>query len=452
MSLLVWVPLPFASNRIWSGALLVSLVFLLLSAWLSLFLANRVRIDGVVWRFSRLPLILLLAVQLWAFLQLQYLPSTWVELLSPKAHGWHLKEGWLSISLDRESGKYFLLRGLAYCAGFFLTIALINSYERVKILLQVLVFSGTAQAIYGSFMVLSGLEMGFFVEKYAGLGLATGTFVNRNHLAGYLVMCLSAGIGLFMSQLARDSARSWRDRLRRWLSLLLSPKIRLRVYLAMMVVALVMTRSRTGNLAFFVSLAIAASVAIYAGRQISVRMLGFIASLFVVDVLILGKWFGFDKLLARIEETNLGSESRIWSNEYSLDYLADFPWTGSGGGSFYGIFPQYQGSDLVGFHQYAHNDYLQFAIELGLPATGLLLAVMILAMVGSYRLLQRQSPLYVGVGFTGAMTLAWAAIHSASDFNLQIPANAFTFVVLLALIFVCRGLPASTKSKSIKDG
>jgi len=441
MGVLVWAPLPFASNRIWSGALLAFLVFLLLCGWLLLYLAKRVSIDSAVWKYSWLPLTALLVVQAWTFLQLQYLPRGWLEFLSPSAYSWHVKEGWLSLSLDREYGKYFLLRGLAYSAGFFLALALINSHERVKLLLQVLVFSGTSQAIYASFMVLSGLEMGFFVEKYAGLGLATGTFVNRNHLAGYLVMCLSAGIGLFMSQLARDSAHSWRERLRRWLGLLLSSKIRLRVYLAVMVVALVLTRSRTGNLAFFISLALASGLAIYAGRRISVRLIGFIASLFVVDILILGKWFGFGKLLARIEQTNLASESRLWSNEYSLDYLADYTWAGSGGGSFYGIFPQYQGSDLVGFHQYAHNDYLQFAIELGLPATGLLLAVIILAMVASYRLLQRRTPLYAGVGFAGVMTLTWAAIHSASDFNLQIPANALTFVVLIALVFVCRGLP-----------
>ena len=89
-----------------------------------------------------------------------------------------------------------------------------NSAARLRLLLSVLVFSGTFQAVYGALMVLSGLELGFFVEKYAGLGVATGTFVNRNHLAGYLVMCLAAGTGLLMSQLATDVATSLRDRLR----------------------------------------------------------------------------------------------------------------------------------------------------------------------------------------------------------------------------------------------
>jgi hypothetical protein len=40
------------------------------------------------------------------------------------------------------------------------------------------------------------------------------------------------------------------------------------------------------------------------------------------------------------------------------------------------------------------------------------------------------------------MTLVWAALHSLADFNLQIPANALTFVTLVALAFSCRALPA----------
>lgn len=441
MAILVWAPLPFASNRVWGGALLAVLVGVVLCCWLLLFLSNRVNINPKVWRRARVGLALLLLVQLWVFLQIQYLPRPWVEMLSPQAYAWHIKEGLLSLSLDREYTKYYLLLGCTYTAGFFLTIAMVNTHERVKLLLQVLVFSGTFQATYGAFMVLSGLELGFFVEKYVGQGVTTGTFVNRNHLAGYLVMCLSAGIGLLLSQLATDSAHSWKERVRRWLRLLLSSKIRLRIYLAVMVVALVLTRARMGNIAFFVSLAMAGCLALYAGQRFSWRVVAFLASLFLVDMLILGRWFGFDKLIARLEQTNPETEGRVWSNEYSMDYLADFPLTGSGGGSFYGIFPNYQAPDLKGLHQHAHNDYLQFAIELGIPAATVLVAFVAVAQWHGYQLLRRRTPLYRGVGFAITMTVLWAAIHSITDFNLQIPANAFTFLIILALAFICRELP-----------
>ena len=441
MAVLVWAPLPFASNRIWGGALLAALVFGLLTAWLILYTAGRAQLDSKVWLKARLPLGLFLLVQAWVFLQILDIPRFLVEALSPQAYAWHIKQGWLSLSLDAEAGKYYLLRGCTYTAGFFLAIALVNTHQRVKMLLQVLVFSGTLQATYGAFMVLSGLELGFFVEKYVGRGVATGTFVNRNHLAGYLVMCLSAGIGLLLSQMATEFARSWKERLRRWLQLLLSPKIRLRLYLAIMVVALVLTRARMGNIAFFTALGVAGAVALYAGRRFSPRVVAFLASLFLVDMLILGKWFGFDKLLQRLEQTNIPTEGRRWSNEYSLDYLADFPLTGSGGGSFYGIFPNYQPQDFPGFYQHAHNDYLEFSIELGVPAAGVLAAVVALALWSAYQVQRhRRTALYKGAGFTVTMTILWAAIHSSTDFNLQIPANALTFVTILALAFISRGL------------
>jgi len=420
MAILVWAPLPFASNRIWGGALLVVLVGLVFCAWLTLFLFRRVEINPEVWRYARLPLALLLLVQLWVFVQTLPLPRAVVELLSPQAYAWHIDEGWLSLSLDREYTAYYLLRGCAYTAGFFLALVLVNSQRRVSILLQVLVFSGTFQAAYGAFMVLSGLELGFFVEKYAGQGVATGTFVNRNHLAGYLVMCLSAGIGLLLSQLAADSAHSWKERLRRWLRLLLSSKIRLRIYLAIMVVALVLTRARMGNIAFFTSLGVAGAL---------------------VDMLILGKWFGFDKLLARLEQTNPATEARVRSSEYAFDYLGDFPLTGSGGGSFYGIFPNYQPADFQAFHLHAHNDYLEFAVELGIPFACVLGVFVALAFWSAYRVqCDRRTPLFKGAAFAVTMTIVWAAIHSTSDFNLQIPANALTFITILALAFISRGL------------
>lgn len=443
LAILVWAPLPFASNRVWAGAFLAALVGLALTGWLLLYAVGKASMDPSLWRRARLPLALLVLVQCWVALQIQYLPRSWVEALSPQAYAWHVGEGWLSLSLDREYSKYYLLRGCTLTAGFFLTLVLVNTQQRLRIFLQVLVFSGTFQAAYGAMMVLSGLELGFFVEKYAGQGVATGTFVNRNHLAGYLVMCLAAGIGLLLSQLANSQAINWRDRVRRWLGLLLSPKFRLRIYLAIMVVALVLTRSRMGNIAFFVSLAAAGAIAVFAGRRFSPRLMLFLCSLFVVDLLILGRWFGLDKLLQRLEQTNPSGEPRTWSHAAVLDYVREFPLTGSGGGSFYGVFPNFQPPALEGFYLHAHNDYLEFAAELGLPATVVLLVFTCLALHSSIAAQkQRRNPLCRGAAFAVTMTVCWAAIHSLVDFNLQIPANALTFVTLLGIAFVCRTLPS----------
>jgi O-antigen ligase len=443
LAVLVWAPLPFASNRPWATALLFVLLATLLFAWLLLYCAGRVAIDGAIWRQLRLPLLLLIAVQLWVLVQTLPLPRSVVAFLSPRAFEWHIAEGWLSLSLDPERTRFYLLRGGAVCMGFLLAGLLLNSHARVEMLLKTLVFSGLFQACYGSFMVLSGLELGFFVEKYVNIGLATGTFINRNHLAGYLVLCLSAGIGLLIAQLSKKNSRSWRDRLKSWLELALSPKMRLRFYLAMMVIALVLTRSRSGNIAFFTSVIVAGSLALLAARRFNLRMLVLLISLVLVDLALLGQWFGLDQVAGRMQASELALETRGQSNQATLEMIADFPLTGSGGGSFYGIFPNYQPQQLPGYHEHAHNDYLEFAAELGLPVLALLAAFVFLALLSAWRLQsQRHTPLYRGAGFAVTMAICWAAIHSATDFNLQIPANALTFATMLALAYVCRHLPS----------
>lgn len=447
LAILVWAPLPFASNRFWGGGLLALLVAIVLIAWLLLFLQGKARLHPQVWQCAKLPLALLLLVQLWVALQLLHLPRPVVEFISAQAYQWHIRDGWLSLSLDPEYGHYYLLRGVTVAAGFFLTLALVNSSDRLKILLQALVFSGVIQASYGAFMVLSGLELGFFVEKYVGRGLATGTFVNANHLAGYLVMCLAAGIGLLLSQLDGRRVQGFRERARRWLRLLLDDKLRLRIYLAIMVIALILTRSRMGNIAFFTALAIAGAISLYAARRFSVSAVIFLSSLVLVDVLIVGSWFGFDKLVQRFVQSDPTAEARVWSNEYTIDYVEQFPLSGSGGGSFYGIFPNFQAGELDGYHVHAHNDYLQFAAELGLPAMVVLVLVVALSLRSAYWTLRyRSSALYKGGAFAVVMTIVWAAIHSTTDFNLQIPANSLTFITVLALAFACRGLGAETRS------
>ena len=449
LAVLVWAPLPFASNRVWGAMLLTSLVAALCLAWGLLFARGAVGLEAGVWRRGRWPLALLCLVQLWVWLQTVNLPRELVTLLSPLAAAWHVREGAVPLSLDVEHTRLYLLRGLAFTGGFFLTLALVNSAARVRLLLQTLVLSGTLQALYGAAMVLWGLELGFFVEKYAGRGAATGTFVNSNHLAGYLVLCLAAGTGLLLSRLSTGGASSWRAAARRWLRLMLSPKMRLRVYLAVMVIALVMTRSRMGNIAFFLSLGVAGTVALVAGRHFSWRIVLFLGSLFAVDLLILGRWFGFRQLLVRLEQTVPGGEERVEYLGPGLQYLGDFSLTGSGGGSWYGVFPNYQPQSIRGLVDHAHNDYLEFAAELGLPAL-LALGVLVLASAWQAWRVQRERrhPLYRGAGFAVIMACSWLLLHSMVDFSMQIPANALTACVLLAVAWVCRGLPADTARRS----
>jgi len=91
---------------------------------------------------------------------------------------------------------------------------------------------------------------------------------------------------------------------------------------------------------------------------------------------------------------------------------------------------------------HAHNDYAQFAVEFGLPAFSLLGAWVALTTYQAGQLLRSRDAYFAGLGFAGLFMLVWLLIHSGTDFNLQIAANAATVMVLAGAIWGARGSSA----------
>ena len=225
-----------------------------------------------------------------------------------------------------------------------------------------LVIAGLLQAVYGSLMTLSGEEYGFLGKKVFYLGYATGTFVNRNHLAAYLGLAAAVGLGLVLADLGpATEGRGWRARLAGLVELALSTKLRVRVAIAMMIIALVLTRSRMGNTAFFTALGVVGlAQLLLRERRLLLRAVLLFASLVLIDTLIVSHWFGLGKVVERIETTEVQTEMRtqIWQR---LPPMVDtYAATGSGLGSFAVAFPPFRTPDIVEYYDHAHDDYLEF--------------------------------------------------------------------------------------------
>jgi len=97
-----------------------------------------------------------------------------------------------------------------------------------------------------------------------------------------------------------------------------------------------------------------------------------IVSFFIIDLIIIGAIFDVEKVKQRISETSIASETRDEVVRDSIPLILDKPLLGSGGGTFYTAFPAYQSEPYSGYYDNAHNDYIQFAVELGIPATAAL--------------------------------------------------------------------------------
>ena len=438
LALLLWMPLPFGSNVAWAWSLMEAWVFLIAGLWLVQYYRGRVSLNHPFVRAWPVTACLLATV-LWIVVQALPLPAGVLGLLSPRALEIHsTTHSYPSLSLDVYATRQAALQTLAYLLFFCLTLLLVNNKARIKLLAQVIILGGVFQAAYGSLMTLSGLEYGFFIDKHTGD--ATGTFINRDHLAGYLEMCLAAGVGLMLAELSSTPAAGWRNSARRLLRTFLGNKARVRLALVVMVTGLVLTRSRMGNVAFFASLTGVGCFYLLAVRKLSGNTIAFFASLLVIDLLIVGNFFGIEKVAERIQQTSIDSEDRVNTDRDALAMLRDFPLTGIGAGTFYAVYPMYTSAVVVtGFTRHAHDDYLQFACELGLVFAAVLGAVVLASLWTAVRAqLKRRDPLLQGMGFAATMAIVALLIHSAVDFNLQIPANTAMFVVMLALGWVCR--------------
>ncbi len=431
--LIVWAPIPLGSNRPWSWALLEVWVLLLALGWL---------VGRILGRYSHRPILrdawpmllcsLLWLVYVWA--QLVPLPVEILQRLSPEAARWHAAAAApdaltaAPLTLDRYATLEAACKSTAYLVFFALSLVLLRDRDRIRYAAYVLIASGVLQALYGAVISLQSLGE-----------VASGTFVNRNHYAAYLTMCLSVGIGVLIASLSGEKSPSWGRFFRNLMQWAITPKMGLRLGLVIMVIALVLTRSRMGNSSFFISLLVTGAIGLALSKRATKSMVVLIVSLVAIDVFIVGTYFGTQRVVERIAQTTAETEDRDEVAAYAFNMWKDYPVFGSGLGSFPVVFPRYSAEGTAESYTHAHNDYLELAAEVGLVGVALLGPMVLMSFAVALRAQYlRRDPLMRGVSFASMMGILALMIHSSVDFNLQIPANALAFMLLLAFAWISR--------------
>ena len=446
--LIFWLPIPLGSNRAWAWGIIEVYTFVMLATYLFTAVKSKRNIikELLVYKYLLLSFLM---VQAWLIIQYTPLPLDLVYFFSSNHSdiGAITDGDFRTFSLSASDTQVASLKGIAYFCLILLSILMITNEQRLKKLLIVMVISGTFQAVYGSIQALSGNETSWVFEV-KNISIATGSFIYKNHFANFLLLCISMGIGLLVSSLSGSKNSSKRAILREFISSLLKGKAILRIALALMVIGLVMSRSRMGNAAFFTAMTMTGVFAFFYYKHRTKGLSILLVSLLIIDTFILGAWFGLDKLKTRIEQTALSQESRDEVNVYGLELIKLYPLTGTGAGTFYTVLPMVQGNDVKLFYDHAHNDYLQFTVEYGIPFTLLLASMVLMSLKQTiYTMRYRKNNLMRGTAFGCMMATIAMLIHISVDFNLQAPANTVYFILILTLSWQSRLLLRGKRHK-----
>jgi O-antigen ligase len=312
----------------------------------------------------------------------------------------------------RELGFFFCCLSI-----YFLSLNFFSNRKRIYFLSLIIVTSGVCLSLLGLFSYAYSMGTSFWK------GALSSTYVNHNHFAGYLELCLPLALGLtgYVTEKGKRAI--------------------LILGIVLMIVSLILTLSRGGWIGAGLSLFFMAYLAKKRGILSKKMWIGAVIWLTLFTAAV----FGLNPIMERLstfdnifrDPINFDSRIKVW--EGTLEVIRDRPLLGTGMGTFAYAFPSHRPAGINCRYLYAHNDFLHFTSEMGIFFLPLFFWTMFSALrMGINTFFKSESRLKRGVSLGCSTGILAIFIHSISDFNLHIPANALLFFVFLGMIGVVR--------------
>lgn len=385
-------------------------------------------------RFRLLGLVALVLVAWFVVQNASWTPSGWHNEMWQSAASTLDAEIAGSIGLDPARAYETLARILAYGLTFFLAVQFSRRTETALKLAYALAAIAVVYALYGVIVQLGNLQMVAWETKRFYQDSVTSTFINRNSYGtfaglGVLVIC-----GLLVRAMRRTAAeRVTGGGLSEMLDRLSFREFFLIGGFALVAAAMILTNSRGATLSTLFALLM--FIALTASNQRSWRVGGVVAA----AIIVIGGWLVFSVssagLMTRLLDFEQDLIGRREVAEISIRAIAERPWMGYGLGAFEGVFHMFRDAGLdpgIPSFDKAHNTYLEWALEAGLPATILMVLTIGALAVACARgaIKRRRNSVYPAIA---AAATALVAIHALVDFSLQIPAVTVFYAAILGL-------------------
>jgi O-antigen ligase len=304
----------------------------------------------------------------------------------------------------------------AYGAFSFLIVQLLRRTRQIKRLAVVFTVYGAAVAFFALLQGLSSNGKLYWLHQPSLGGWIYGPYVNHNHYAGLMEMLLPMALAVALSHYSNTVQ-----------------KVSASLAAMLMAITIFLSGSRGGMVAFAAQITILSVIILRHKRNRAAFLVAILALLAVA----LSVWMIDSSSVSRLASIaaeahgEISGGIRLNIDRDTLRMFGSRPLLGWGLGTFPEVYPQFRSFYTDFLINGAHNDYLQFLAEMGVP--GLLAILWFVSAVyrNTWRKLEDwPSNINGSVALAAALGVTGILVHSFVDFNLQIPANAALFYSL----------------------
>ena len=370
------------------------------------------------------------------------IPLDWLNFLSPEKYNYLVKMEYIgnfnSITLSPVNSYFSILNYLS----LFLFLIIFKSlfYKRrdiVKFYFFLVLLGAFASSVAIYFYLIGNPDF-LILKNSFSKQTATGFFYNRTVFSCFLLLCFFGGIEYLkiIDYYQKDNQDYFFN------------KIYVRIFILLITIGVITSFSRLGNFLFISIIIIYILHSFLTNNKKNYFFLFTLILIVLFDVLILGFYFGSEKLLQRfsflhndiinylplqngIKDSVLSSAqdsmSRAILSKFALIGFKEYFLFGYGAGSFEYLFKvsfQYSAGNILSDHYavHAHADLMEFFGEFGLIGSILI----ILSIVFSYN----KKHFFTLKNFLLLYLLFFILIF---DFSFHYPLMQFIFILLLSV-------------------
>ena len=391
---------------------------------------------------NKIPIYLYFAFIFFLIFQTIPFPFEWLSFLSPEKHDYLLRMEFVgnfnSITLSPVNSYFSILN---YLSLFLCLIIFKSLFYRKRDIIKFyffLVLLGAFASSIAIYFYLIGNPDFFILKNLNARGASTGFFYNRTIFSCFLTLCFFSGIEYLkiIDYYEKNNPNNFFN------------KTYVRIFILLITIGIVTSFSRLGNFLFISLIIIQISHSVYINDKKNRFFLVTLILIVLFDVLILGFYFGSEKLIQRFSFLQTELVEYLSTQNENVEFLTlsaqnilsrgdlakfafiefkKFIFFGYGAGGFEYLFKLsfFNLSTNVPTNYYAvhaHADLIEFLGEFGLIGSALIISSIVFIYI--------KKNFFSLKNFLLLYLLFFILIF---DFSLHYPLIQFLFIILLSI-------------------